>query len=242
MKTKIISSIILCGLLYSNNALVTLNSTPLPRSNSENQEVIMSIESDDPIKGLQFDLHYNPEELSFNGTSSLLDDFMFEYRLKDCGIVKGVLFSMTGRTVNSDQITDIICFDFDPADGFIGESKVEFANLILAGEHGVKIPVTASSFIVSAETLIPKITKLQACYPNPFNPVTTINYDLAMEGFVDITVFDITGRFVIQLVSTNQQADHYQITWNASDIASGVYFLKMVTPDYTSTQKLLLVK
>lgn len=126
-------------------------------------------------------------------------------------------------------------------EGFTSESRVEFADLILAGEHGMKIPVTASSFTISAETLIPTETKLQTCYPNPFNPVTTINYDLAVDGQVEIRIYDLMGRVVTDLVSETQQVGRYEVNWNANGHSSGAYFLKMATPDYTSTQKLMLV-
>ena len=91
--------------------------------------------------------------------------------------------------------------------------------------------------------MLPIKTALNASYPNPFNPSTTINYDLAVDGYVSILVYDALGREVATLFSGDQVAGtNYQVTWNAADQASGAYFLRMTAGNYTNTQKLMLVK
>ena len=84
---------------------------------------------------------------------------------------------------------------------------------------------------------------MNASYPNPFNPATTINYDLAADGYVSILVYDALGREVATLFSGDQvSGTNHQVTWNAADQASGAYFLRMTAGSYTNTQKLMLVK
>jgi hypothetical protein len=79
-------------------------------------------------------------------------------------------------------------------------------------------------------------------YPNPFNPVTNIQFDIPKESFVTLKVYDIRGKEVKTLANENRQAGSYYITFNASALASGVYFYKLTAGDFTSTMKLVLVK
>ncbi len=226
----------------TRQASVSLQPSTLQRSVTGNHELTLMVDSADDVLGIQFDLKYHPEELTFNSAASLLNDFMFEYKDKDNGIVRGLLFSLSGEVVNPDEIAQLIAFDFTPVAGFTGESSVEFTELILAGSHGAKITANTNSFSVPSNSLIPERTSLNASYPNPFNPVTTINYDLSVEGSVQIMVYDALGRMVEQLMNDEQQAGSYEIRWDASRYSSGVYFLRMSASNFTKTQKLLLVK
>lgn len=84
-------------------------------------------------------------------------------------------------------------------------------------------------------------------YPNPFNPVTSIKYSLARKSQVDIAVFNILGQHVNTLVSGELEAGPHQIEWNGDDdngneVASGIYFYKMVTDEYVETHKMVLMR
>jgi hypothetical protein len=65
-------------------------------------------------------------------------------------------------------------------------------------------------------------------FPNPFNPSTTIGYDVAAEGNVDLSVYDVLGRKVSTLVSSYARPGRYTVTWNAQSMATGVYFARIV--------------
>jgi len=88
------------------------------------------------------------------------------------------------------------------------------------------------------------ITKfnLSQNYPNPFNPSTTIKFEVPKSSFVKITVFDISGKEIETLINEKLQAGTYQTEWNGSNYSSGVYFYKMITPDYSETKKMTLIK
>ncbi len=227
--------------IFSNQVTVSLNPTGLQRANASCYELALSVNAEDAVKGIQFDLQYNSQELNFNGATCLLTEFMFDYRDRDNGLIRGLLFSNSGATINPNEIAEVITFDFTPVDGFSGESMVEFTDLILAGEHGIKIPVESNAFTVSAID-IPTETKLNTGYPNPFNPVTTISYDLSQEGPVNISAYDIRGRVVSELVNGTKTAGSYKVIWNGSEIASGTYFIRMTAGSYTDVQKVLLIK
>jgi hypothetical protein len=86
----------------------------------------------------------------------------------------------------------------------------------------------------------------QACllnaYPNPFNPTTTISYTLVNAGVVKLSVFDVTGREVAQLVNGYREAGIHDVTFDASSLGSGIYLYKLSSRDFNTAGKMLLVK
>ena len=91
------------------------------------------------------------------------------------------------------------------------------------------------------ETLPTEYTLYQN-YPNPFNPLTTIKYDLPNAGDVSLIIYDILGRKVNELVNTKQEAGRYEIQFNASSLASGVYIYQLIAEKYISAKKMILLK
>ncbi len=97
-------------------------------------------------------------------------------------------------------------------------------------------------------TPLPTEFALHLNYPNPFNPSTTINYDLPEASNVSLVVYDVLGRKVIDLVSGSKEAGYHSAIWNASSIASGVYFARFTATDangqvkLSKVNKLLLAK
>ena len=89
---------------------------------------------------------------------------------------------------------------------------------------------------------IPKSYSLYQNFPNPFNPSTTIRFDISKESFVKITVFDETGREISTLVNENLRAGKYEIHWAASMHASGMYFYKLESAGFVETKKMVLIK
>ena len=79
-------------------------------------------------------------------------------------------------------------------------------------------------------------------YPNPFNPTTTISYSLKTSGPIKLRIYDMLGRLVTTLVNTEQKAGQHRVNFDASRIASGVYFYQIVTPKFTQTRKMVLLK
>jgi tetratricopeptide (TPR) repeat protein len=79
-------------------------------------------------------------------------------------------------------------------------------------------------------------------FPNPFNPTTTIKYDLPEDVNVTITVYNNNGQKIKELVNGFKQAGSYQVIFNASGLASGIYFYKIQTGDFTNVKRMLLIK
>jgi hypothetical protein len=89
---------------------------------------------------------------------------------------------------------------------------------------------------------VPVSFDLHQNYPNPFNPSTKISYQIARTEFVSLNVFDIAGREVSTLVNGLQGAGEYSINYDASALSGGVYFYKLVTKDFSSVRKMILVR
>jgi hypothetical protein len=88
----------------------------------------------------------------------------------------------------------------------------------------------------------PTTFELAQNYPNPFNPATTINYQLPTNALVTLKVYDVIGREVATLVNARQEAGRYTVNFNASTLASGVYFYRLQAGSFVETKKMMLVK
>ncbi|MCC5927099.1 MAG: T9SS type A sorting domain-containing protein [Bacteroidetes bacterium] len=89
---------------------------------------------------------------------------------------------------------------------------------------------------------IPVAHILHQNYPNPFNPTTQIRFSLPMESAVELDVYTITGQHVANLVSEVRPAGTHQVTFDASDLASGVYMYRIRAGNYIETRKLTLIR
>ncbi len=79
-------------------------------------------------------------------------------------------------------------------------------------------------------------------YPNPFNPSTLISFTIPVKGIVTLEVFDLTGAKVASLVNSELEAGRHQVTFEASNLSTGVYLYKLVSGNFVSTKKLTLLK
>ncbi len=100
----------------------------------------------------------------------------------------------------------------------------------------------AYSDIVSVEVSIPSKFELKQNFPNPFNPITNIVYNLPADGFVTIKIYDVIGNKVDILVNENKKADSYVVTFNGSNLSSGVYFCRINSGNYSASIKMMLIK
>ena len=89
---------------------------------------------------------------------------------------------------------------------------------------------------------IPEVFSLIQNYPNPFNPITKIDYGLPFDSKVSLQIFDVLGREVVTLVDDNLKAGYYSIDFNASNLASGIYFYRMIAGDFNAIKKMVVLK
>jgi serine protease AprX len=90
---------------------------------------------------------------------------------------------------------------------------------------------------------IPKVFKLYNNYPNPFNPSTKISFDLPKQAISKLVVYDITGREAAVLVNNEElRAGKYEVTFDGTNLASGVYFYRIISGDFADVKKMILIK
>jgi hypothetical protein len=99
----------------------------------------------------------------------------------------------------------------------------------------------------AAVEAVPAVTALHQNVPNPFNPTTTIAFDLASAGHVQLRVYDVTGKLVRTLLDTWRPAGRYAETWTGLDatgakVASGVYFSRLDSEGFVATRKMVLLQ
>ena len=92
------------------------------------------------------------------------------------------------------------------------------------------------------DSSIPTEFALKQNYPNPFNPSTIIEYDLPRAQNVIITIYDIRGRVVEKLVNEYKPAGRHSVEFYADNLASGVYFYRIQTDEFTRLHKMMLLK
>ena len=119
---------------------------------------------------------------------------------------------------------------------FLGKSQ--YGNDFFIDSTCVKHPVG----IVPLSNNIPNIYSLSQNYPNPFNPVTTIKFGIPKQGLVKMVVSDILGREVMLLVKEVRSAGNYEVKFDGSNLASGVYFYKIEAGDFVEVKKMVLIK
>jgi hypothetical protein len=116
---------------------------------------------------------------------------------------------------------------------------------ILTGANFQYIDIYDPNLVVSNSNIsgtLPKEYRLYENYPNPFNPSTTIKFTIPENGFVTLSVFDVTGREVGTLINSQMNPGTHEISFDASSLASGMYFYKIIVNNFTDVKKMVLIK
>ncbi|MCD4820050.1 MAG: T9SS type A sorting domain-containing protein [Candidatus Cloacimonetes bacterium] len=152
---------------------------------------------------------------------------------------------------SDDRASDDISFQF-----FYGDRSYQkppqfltyqaYSNCFI--EKDIELKPYETVVITFGEPDVPAPEKLSLSnYPNPFNPITQINYSLPVDGKIELIIYNIKGQKVKTLINGKAEAGHYNITWNSTDnlgrrVSSGVYFYQLKTAQKTLHKKMLLMK
>jgi hypothetical protein len=133
-------------------------------------------------------------------------------------------------------------------DGLKAGEKISFAyHSDTLASHVQFNPMSFHDVELDYDTFLPTTFALYQNHPNPFNPITTIRYDLPEDGPVSIIIYDLMGREIKTLVKQVSAPGRYSVNWNGRNqwgkqIASGMYFYRMETPEFQSVKKLIFLK
>ena len=120
---------------------------------------------------------------------------------------------------------------------------------LCSGVQFLELNSYSESFVLrkSGSSILPHTLSLLPAFPNPFNPVTTIRFDLPKQAFVTMTIYDMVGKKITQLVNTTQGAGFKSVQWDATDsryrpVSAGVYFYQIQAGEFVQTRKIVLLK
>ena len=220
--------------------------------------VALLIPTDFTVNSIEYDGDYGPEFMNFlhpdsvdiqpgAGTDHWYDSLMTYYPPPagmDWYVYQGPLQNWIGTDTNYVSVTvnmtagaagqyDLGYFT-STADYNFGsptETDISLGNSLTVGTVGI-------------EDDRPQLTDfaLEQNYPNPFNPSTTIRYSVKTSSDVKLTVFDVSGKEVAQLVKGTKEAGSYEVNFDATNLTSGVYVYRLTAGNYSETRKMMLVR
>jgi len=255
-KTIVLTSILsVFNFIFAANAEIQLI-----QNNQDKFEIAINADSD--VYGLQFDLvcdgSISDQEVTDAFSSNDSRSNMSVYsKLKDNGVVRVIMFDLGGQPIAIDNNTEKVLninlnqtidsnYDLARSSSQSTLSSCECQNIVVAGEHGEEL--TATTIVTQSEDDItmPSETKIKGNYPNPFNPSTTIEFDLSSEnaGLINVMVYDLQGRLVDTIYDgyMSEGAGH-KLVWDASAVASGKYFAVLSTTNgFSDTIYMTLIK
>ncbi|HKK46413.1 MAG TPA: choice-of-anchor D domain-containing protein [Balneolaceae bacterium] len=204
----------------------------------------------DSVAGWQASLQYNTESVIFSSLQSPLDSLKIEKKVGAAGQgrINLLWHSLTHPIAPPIGNKELAILKFN----LINNEAPSFDllnNTEMVNTQGIRLDEPLHIATDSVYTPIeqppndnPKRTRLIGAYPNPFNPVTYIKYQISETRNVSLAVYNALGRKVVQLVNQRQQAGTYNIRFNAAQLTSGVYIYRLKVGHYVQTGKVLLVK
>ena len=215
--------------------------------NYESSDLLLNIEYNSPIRGMEFEINYNSDIVNVLSPSLIKyqENTTVSFQEIKNGMVKVMIANLQGGVIEPNNYS----FVKIPID-FIGleneTSNVLVDNIHIAGLDGSLINqiirTNSSEFKV-----LPKEFALYQNFPNPFNPSTEIRFDLPNESIVTLAVYNLIGQKVKTLNSENLLPGYHSILWDGKDdmgnqVSSGMYFYSIITNNFQSTKKMLFLK
>ena len=211
--------------------------------NGGGTSLLLDLAYDGFVRGIQFDLSADMSSLLFGSPllNELQEGVMINSHTLEDGSTRVLAVNMNGG---------LLSFS---ADGFItvpvtinagrGERvKVDISGVQLIGQDGQNIPVHAKGDGSVALELIPMQYVLYQNFPNPFNPATTISYQLSKVSNVQLEIYNVLGQKIATIVHEKQPAGYYKYSWNAAQFANGVYFYRIQAGKFVQVRKMILMK
>ncbi len=240
-----------------SNAGVALQFTEeFPTASTHRLYVDVSVENFDGVSASAFSMQSGSNRLSFVNwipAGGSLGDVLFSPVIRDgaeelfFGVLVSEAFAGTGATLGR------LVFDVSGAEPMeITEDHfvLTVGDVLLDAPEGNMVLATMES--VFARTLDPAMARvyhdrLEQNFPNPFNPTTTLSFSLKNATNVNLTVYDVAGRRVRELVNEHRDRGAYKMVWDGQNdagqtVASGVYFYKLVAGSFTDTKKMTILK
>jgi hypothetical protein len=209
------------------------NNLAVARITSQDSQISFQLESENPVGGVM---------VVFKGDNLTVEKVDLAPQTEDLDLytsqvgneLKVLLISREGKVLPLDRCLFSI-----------RDSGFEIAEVSLADNQGELIPVKP----VYEKNSIPTRFTLYQNFPNPFNPSTTIRYFVGMEtsARVSLKIYNVAGQVVKRLVDEEKAPGEHQVLWDGKneqgeDVASGVYFYRLIVSDYSENKRMVLLR
>jgi hypothetical protein len=237
----------------SPSKLVSMQQSNYDRwANEFGDALVLNIDTTASLLALQMEMHYAPEIFSFKEISNVLlseqNGFTFKSDDKENGwiIINTIVLEANKRPLEIQG--ELIRFNIDVLEN---SHTPLYYNWKIYNEIGVVISTGESKLDLEIHLLKPQEYSLYQNFPNPFNPSTTIRYQLPEDGKVQLDIFNILGECVCTLVNKSQKTGYYSQIWDISKsdqgIASGIYFVRLYVSGgdggrYINHKKIIVLK
>ena len=213
----------------------------------EKSRLTFDIEYNGPVRGIEFELKYDPSMVTVRSPSLLnfQENVMVSYSEKEEGILKILAANLQGGRIEAtDNSFMSILVEFIGNERDIAHVTLE--GIHLAGADGSLINHLARTNS-SEVKVIPGAFALHQNFPNPFNPSTEIRFDLPEAGNVNLAIYNLMGQKIRTLSSVNMTPGYHAIIWDGtndmgSQVATGMYFYSIQSNNFQATKKMLFLK
>jgi len=209
-------------------------------------EIPIQVSNDENIYSFKGILNYDPTVLLMD--TILTGNYFNNFMLLSNAISEGQVYIGGSGDVPNQDANQIAVAVFSVLETFNDYTRISITDLILNDNE--PIPLAASmtiSHLLGISGELPHTFALHQNYPNPFNPITVLRYDLPEEEFVTVTIYDIAGGIVKNLVSDNKKAGYHSTHWDATNnrgrnVSAGMYIYTINAGKYRSSKKMILLK
>lgn len=221
--------------ITGNANLVLINSPSLSRW--DGSTYVVSVNSNVPVRGIQADFIFEGLSIDDIELTNASGGLLLDYNELDDGSTRVIVYPEDEFEIPAGE-NDVMVISFSNLLRDNGATDIDTKNIVISDNFGRNI------FNTSIAPTTPLGFRLNNPYPNPFNPVTTISYNLPIDSSLSLKVYDVMGREVAELVRPNtfHSAGTHLVEWDASGFSSGIYFVQLIAPDYRNSQKVMLLK
>jgi hypothetical protein len=244
--------VLILDIIYGGNArrLATdvASIAELSLRNGGGTSLLLDLAYDGFVRGIQFDLSTDMSRLSFGSPllNELQEGVMINSHALEDGSTRVLAVNMNGGLLSFSTdgfITVPVMINTDRGE----RVKVDLSGVQLIGQDGQNIPVAAKGDGSVALELIPMQYALYQNFPNPFNPVTEIQFDIPDVSVLDLVVYNLMGQQVRRLVNGEIQAGYHRVVWDGLNdrgepVSTGVYIYSLTSPSFHNTKKMVLLK
>lgn len=210
-------------------------------------EVPILVATSKPLAGMQISLKYEADTMTPGApaTTERTAGMSVAHNV-DEGRIIILLYDTSGKTVGPGS-GPVLTLPFTLSQEAQGQGELIFEEVILADEQAQAVPAEVKSAPVTVGKMLPTTYALSQNYPNPFNPETAVEYQLPEESLVTLTVYNVLGQEIRQLVNEQKPGGFYRVVWDGKNelgenVASGIYFYSLKAGEFKSIKKMMMLK